>query len=228
MRRPPVRSCRRAPASPSVWNSCGRAGASFWRCRALQPRRRRIRRGVGIACMWYGIGNTSMSNPSTMRLSLAPDGTITFWNGGRRHRSGLTTVLAQIAADALGAPVSLLRHVIGDTDRTFDAARPLPHGRPSFPARRPNWRRWRCGRDPAPDQRRARCRDPLRRSVLTIEEEGRRTALDLAALPPLVDGEALEGIGRSTRRPNRWTRTGRACPTPPTASGTGGVARRRS
>ena len=26
------------------------------------------RRGVGIGCMWYGIGNTAMSNPSTMRV----------------------------------------------------------------------------------------------------------------------------------------------------------------
>ncbi len=28
------------------------------------------RRGVGIACMWYGIGNTVIANPSTMRGSL--------------------------------------------------------------------------------------------------------------------------------------------------------------
>ena len=31
-----------------------------------------LRRGVGIACMWYGIGNTSLPNPSTMRIGLKP------------------------------------------------------------------------------------------------------------------------------------------------------------
>src|SRR6202022_2403482 len=39
------------------------------------------RRGVGIACMWYGIGNTSMSNPSRMRVGLSPAGTLTLYSG---------------------------------------------------------------------------------------------------------------------------------------------------
>ena len=47
------------------------------------------RRGVGIACMWYGIGNTALSNPSRMRLALdagrkAP---VLQWRG--RYRPGL-------------------------------------------------------------------------------------------------------------------------------------------
>ena len=48
------------------------------------------RRGVGIACMWYGIGNTAMSNPSTHagRRS-APDG-----------RAGLLQRRASISARA--------------------------------------------------------------------------------------------------------------------------------
>ncbi len=157
----------------------------------------RIRRGVGIACMWYGIGNTSMSNPSTMRLSLAPDGTITFWNGAVDIGQGSTTVLAQIAADALGAPVSLLQSVIGDTDRTFDAGK-TSASRQTFVSgkaaelaalalRAEILRLTNAGPDAV-----IRFGGP----VLTIEEEGRRTALDLAALPPLADGEALEGIGR--------------------------------
>ncbi|MFN3461684.1 MAG: molybdopterin-dependent oxidoreductase, partial [Oceanibaculum sp.] len=33
-----------------------------------------VRRGVGVAGMWYGCGNTSLPNPSTMRLGLKPDG----------------------------------------------------------------------------------------------------------------------------------------------------------
>src|SRR5262249_36160466 len=31
----------------------------------------RHRRGVGIACMWYGCGNTALPNPSSMRITLA-------------------------------------------------------------------------------------------------------------------------------------------------------------
>ncbi len=157
----------------------------------------RVRRGVGIACMWYGIGNTSMSNPSTMRLSLSQDGTITFWNGAVDIGQGSTTVLAQIAADALGAPVSLLKSVIGDTDRTFDAGK-TSASRQTFVSgkaaelaalalRAEILRLTNAGPDAL-----IRFGGP----VLTIEEEGRRTALDLAALPPLADGEALEGIGR--------------------------------
>ena len=51
--------------------------AAAFNAKAQGPRRR----GVGIGCMWYGIGNTSMSNPSTMRIGLAADGTFTFYNG---------------------------------------------------------------------------------------------------------------------------------------------------
>uniref|UniRef100_UPI0013DA9D67 molybdopterin-dependent oxidoreductase n=1 Tax=Stenotrophomonas maltophilia TaxID=40324 RepID=UPI0013DA9D67 len=37
----------------------------------------RIARGVGVACMWYGCGNTSMSNPSRMRITLTAEGKLT-------------------------------------------------------------------------------------------------------------------------------------------------------
>jgi CO/xanthine dehydrogenase Mo-binding subunit/aerobic-type carbon monoxide dehydrogenase small subunit (CoxS/CutS family) len=81
------------------------------------------RHGVGIACMWYGIGNTGMSNPSTMRLTLDRDGALTFFNGAVDIGQGSTTVLLQIAADALGLPVGDLRLVLGDTDLTPDAGK---------------------------------------------------------------------------------------------------------
>ena len=35
------------------------------RSRRSTPAAAPMRRGVGIGCMWYGIGNTSLSNPST-------------------------------------------------------------------------------------------------------------------------------------------------------------------
>ena len=81
------------------------------------------RRGVGIGCMWYGIGNTSMSNPSTMRLGVARDGTLTFFNGAVDIGQGSNTILTQICAEALGVPVNRFRLVMGDTDCTADGGK---------------------------------------------------------------------------------------------------------
>jgi aldehyde oxidoreductase len=83
----------------------------------------RKRRGVGVACMWYGCGNTSISNPSRMRVTLARDGRLTLYNGAVDIGQGSTTVLLQICADALGLPTSAFDLVIGDTDRTYDAGK---------------------------------------------------------------------------------------------------------
>src|SRR4029077_13300047 len=80
-------------------------------------------RGVGIGCMWYGIGNTSMSNPSSMRVGLTRDGRLTLYNGAVDIGQGSNTIMAQICADALGVPVSVLHIVMGDTDRTLDAGK---------------------------------------------------------------------------------------------------------
>jgi CO/xanthine dehydrogenase Mo-binding subunit/aerobic-type carbon monoxide dehydrogenase small subunit (CoxS/CutS family) len=87
---------------------------------AAQPRHRL---GAGIACMWYGCGNTALSNPSTMRMRLARDGILTLFNGAVDIGQGSTTVIGQIAADALGLPLSALRQVVGDTALTPDAGK---------------------------------------------------------------------------------------------------------
>ncbi len=82
-----------------------------------------LKRGVGIGCMWYGIGNTSLSNPSTIRVGLATDGKLTLYSGAAEIGEGVSTVLAQICADALGACLSDIALVMGDTDRTADAGK---------------------------------------------------------------------------------------------------------
>jgi CO/xanthine dehydrogenase Mo-binding subunit/aerobic-type carbon monoxide dehydrogenase small subunit (CoxS/CutS family) len=82
-----------------------------------------LRRGTGIGCMWYGIGNTALSNPSTMRVALAPDGTLTFYNGAVDIGQGSYTTLSQVCADAVGLPLAAFRLVTGDTDRTADAGK---------------------------------------------------------------------------------------------------------
>ncbi len=86
---------------------------------APEPRRM----GAGIACMWYGIGNTGMSNPSEMEITLAADGTITLFSGAVDIGQGANTVMLQIAAEALGIAPDAIRLVAGDTDHTRDAGK---------------------------------------------------------------------------------------------------------
>ncbi|MDP3241608.1 MAG: molybdopterin-dependent oxidoreductase, partial [Reyranella sp.] len=81
------------------------------------------RRGIGIGCMWYGIGNTSMSNPSRMRVGLSPAGTLTLYSGALDIGQGSNTIMVQIAADAVGLPVEQFKLVTGDTDLTADAGK---------------------------------------------------------------------------------------------------------
>ncbi|MCW5622123.1 MAG: molybdopterin-dependent oxidoreductase [Burkholderiales bacterium] len=82
-----------------------------------------LRRGVGIACMWYGIGNTVIANPSTLRVALRRSGRVFLYNGAVDIGQGSSTVLPQICADALGLPLALFDQVMGDTDVTADAGK---------------------------------------------------------------------------------------------------------
>jgi CO/xanthine dehydrogenase Mo-binding subunit len=81
------------------------------------------RRGAGLGCMWYGIGNTALSNPSTIRIGLSAKGELTLYNGAVDIGQGSNTILTQIAADALGLPMEQFRLVMGDTDLTTDAGK---------------------------------------------------------------------------------------------------------
>jgi CO/xanthine dehydrogenase Mo-binding subunit/aerobic-type carbon monoxide dehydrogenase small subunit (CoxS/CutS family) len=81
------------------------------------------RRGVGVAGMWYGCGNTSLSNPSTIRLGLTPGGRLRLHQGAVDIGQGSNTVVPQICADALGAPLALFDLVGADTDLSPDAGK---------------------------------------------------------------------------------------------------------
>ena len=55
-----------------------------------------LRRGAGIACMWYGIGNTVIANPSTMRGALrwnAGAVPTCLYNGAQEIGQGSTTIM---------------------------------------------------------------------------------------------------------------------------------------
>ncbi len=83
----------------------------------------KTRRGVGIGCMWYGIGNTSMSNPSTIRVGLKPDGRFVLFSGAVDIGQGSYTIVPQIVAEALGVGLDHFDFVFGDTDLTPDAGK---------------------------------------------------------------------------------------------------------
>ena len=53
-----------------AWSAATRAAQRLQRA-TQRERGSPRRRGAGIACMWYGIGNTVIANPSTMRGALA-------------------------------------------------------------------------------------------------------------------------------------------------------------
>ncbi|MEM7695761.1 MAG: molybdopterin cofactor-binding domain-containing protein [Pseudomonadota bacterium] len=82
-----------------------------------------VRRGVGVAAGWYGCGNTSMPNPSTMRAIARPDGKIVLHQGATDIGQGANTVITQIFATALGVPATAVTLVGPDTDETPDAGK---------------------------------------------------------------------------------------------------------
>jgi aldehyde oxidoreductase len=81
------------------------------------------RRGVGVAAMWYGCGNTSLPNPSTIRLGLKADGRLALHQGAVDIGQGSNTVIAQICAAALGAPIDVFDLIGADTDLTPDCGK---------------------------------------------------------------------------------------------------------
>jgi CO/xanthine dehydrogenase Mo-binding subunit/aerobic-type carbon monoxide dehydrogenase small subunit (CoxS/CutS family) len=145
------------------------------------------RRGVGIGCMWYGIGNTSMSNPSRMRVGLAADGTLTLYNGALDIGQGSNTIMTQIAADALGLPAARFGLVSGDTDLTADAGK-TSASRQTFVSGRAAEA---AGRDLRQQVLRlanagADARLSLEGATLTVRDGNEVHALDLTKIGPLV------------------------------------------
>jgi len=76
------------------------------------------KRGWGLGCMWYGIGNTGQANPAGAFLDLLNDGTVILLTGCADIGQGSSTVLAQIAAEVLGVELHKVRVIAGDTGVT--------------------------------------------------------------------------------------------------------------
>ena len=127
----------RVRAEAAAWNAGGAA----------------LRRGVGVAGLWYGCGNTSLANPSMIWARITPDGALRLHQGAVDIGQGSNTVIAQIFADAVGLPVGQVRLNAGED------ARLVPDGKPARLSDPHQWRH--AARDAHPD-RRPRCAWPLR------------------------------------------------------------------
>jgi CO/xanthine dehydrogenase Mo-binding subunit/aerobic-type carbon monoxide dehydrogenase small subunit (CoxS/CutS family) len=82
-----------------------------------------IRHGVGVAGTWYGCGNTSLPNPSTVRVGLKADGRIALHQGAVDIGQGSNTIVTQICADAMQVPIAQFDLVSGDTAITPDCGK---------------------------------------------------------------------------------------------------------
>jgi aldehyde oxidoreductase len=100
------------------WSLAHREAAAF-----NQKNGTTLRRGVGVAGMWYGCGNTSLANPSTMRIGLQPNGRIAIHMGAVDIGQGSFTVVTQICAEALGVPVDRFDLLPADTDVSPDCGK---------------------------------------------------------------------------------------------------------
>ena len=79
------------------------------------------KRGLGIACLGYGIGYSGVRNPSTARLRVAADGVVTAYCGTPDIGTGSDMALAQIAAQSAGVAVDRVRVISGDSTKTDDS-----------------------------------------------------------------------------------------------------------
>lgn len=155
-----------------------------------------LRRGIGIAGMWYGCGNTSLPNPSTIRVGLRKDGAVVLFQGAVDIGQGSNTVMTQICADALGVEMDKFTLVSGDTALTPDA------GKTS--ASRQTFVSGRATQLAGADLRRrilrlANAGDAatlsLEGSTLIIADLGHSHVVDLGSLPCGPDGLVLVGEG---------------------------------
>jgi len=112
-----IRDCLLALRGP--W---AEANAAIVRERAANSEAR-YRSGVGVAGIWYGCGNTSLSNPSTFKAGITPDGRVVLHQGAIDIGQGSSTVITQIFADALSVDVGSVLRVSGDTRLTPDAGK---------------------------------------------------------------------------------------------------------
>jgi CO/xanthine dehydrogenase Mo-binding subunit len=88
----------------------------FWR----QRKKKTVNTGFGLGCMYYGIGNTGISNPGAAYFTLAEEGKIVLHSGACEIGQGSDTVHLQILQEVLGVDAGDVVLLRGDTDTSKD------------------------------------------------------------------------------------------------------------
>ena len=148
-----------------------------------------VRRGVGVASCWYGCGNTSIPNPSIIKVGIAADGNVVLHQGAVDIGQGSNTVITQICADALGLPISSFRLKGGDTAITPDAGK-TSASRQTYVSGKAAEKAGRALRETVLRFANVSAEADLAVDgpALVIREGGERRRIDLAALPTDIDG----------------------------------------
>jgi xanthine dehydrogenase large subunit len=90
---------------------------------AFNTKSRTRKRGIAITPLQFGISFTAtMLNQGGALVMVYQDGTIAVNHGGTEMGQGLNTKMAQVAADGLGVPVSLVRVTGTDTQKVPNAS----------------------------------------------------------------------------------------------------------
>ncbi|MCK6441418.1 molybdopterin-dependent oxidoreductase [Elstera cyanobacteriorum] len=106
--------------------ACLDALAPAWRrarSAAATGRAGPLKHGVGLACLWYGIGNTSQSNPSHATVRRTPEDDWEVLTGAVDIGQGSDLVLAQIAAETLGVALDRIRLITGPSRAVPDGGK---------------------------------------------------------------------------------------------------------
>ena len=81
-----------------------------------------LRRGWGMASIWFSIGmGRNITDHANATLDMTLDGSVTLYTGAADMGQGAHTALAQMAAEAIGVKLEVVKVVTPDTDRTKDA-----------------------------------------------------------------------------------------------------------
>ena len=174
-----------------------------------------LKRGVGVASCWYGCGNTSLPNPSTIRLGMTADGRLLLHQGATDIGQGSNTVIPQICADALGLPLDQFELIGPDTALSPDCGK-TSASRQTFVTGKAAML---AGQDLRQQILRMSNMGPdavitLRAAKLTIADQATTQEIDLGDLPLAKTVTSCRRKKPTIHRPLRLIKTVRASPTP--------------
>ncbi len=90
---------------------------------AFNAQNKRKKRGIALVPLKFGISFTAtMLNQAGALVHIYQDGSVSVNHGGTEMGQGLNTKMAQVAADALRAPISMVRVTASDTQKVPNAS----------------------------------------------------------------------------------------------------------